>query len=73
MQRLESDFKKLKADLQSSRAGKSELRKQVALLMKVNHRYKEKLMFCKRDCKVSKSRNKQTIRNLERKITEEKG
>ncbi|KAJ8946789.1 hypothetical protein NQ314_008772 [Rhamnusium bicolor] len=82
LQRLESDAKKLRADLQSSRASEQELRLQVASLTTTDKVSKGELSAMQREIEElqqrlqsalsTKSSDKQTIGNLERRIAEER-
>ncbi|KAG5888951.1 hypothetical protein JTB14_012210 [Gonioctena quinquepunctata] len=82
LQRLESDAKKLRSDLHSSRASEQELRLQVAALTTSEKVSKGEITSIQRELEdiqqrlqsalSSKSSDKQTISNLERRIAEER-
>ncbi|KAF7266565.1 macoilin-1 [Rhynchophorus ferrugineus] len=82
LQRLEAETRKLKSDLQQSRASEQELRIQVASLTTSEKGTKGELSLLQRviedlreqmqNATVSKQLDKQSISNLERKITEER-
>ncbi|XP_018576568.1 macoilin isoform X2 [Anoplophora glabripennis] len=82
LQRLETDAKKLRTDLQSSRASEQELRLQVASLTTTEKVSKGELSAMQREIEElqqrlqsalsTKSLDKQSISNLERRLVEER-
>ncbi|CAH1966343.1 unnamed protein product [Acanthoscelides obtectus] len=82
LQRLESDAKRLRSDLQSSRASEQELRLQVAALTTADKVSKGEISSLQRELEdiqqrlqsalSTKSSDKQTISNLERRIADER-
>ncbi|KAJ8959099.1 hypothetical protein NQ318_022356 [Aromia moschata] len=82
LQRLEGDARRLRADLQASRASEQELRLQVASLTTTDKVSKGELSAMQREIEdlqqrlqsalSTKSSDKQTIGNLERRIAEER-
>ncbi|XP_063916196.1 macoilin isoform X2 [Zophobas morio] len=82
LQKLEADAKRLRADLQSSRASEQELRLQVAALTTSEKVIKGELSTMQREIEdlqqryqsaiSSRASDKQTISNLERRVAEER-
>ncbi|XP_044253573.1 macoilin [Tribolium madens] len=82
LQKLEADAKRLRADLQSSRASEQELRLQVAALTTSEKVIKGELTAMQREIEdmqqryqsvaSSRASDKQTISNLERRVAEER-